>query len=101
MIHEKLSSHYITHYFFFSIIIGNEIMLTENIISLDAKRLKAQIHFEVNNRQPILRPCDRDLYPQVKIECFQDLTNYQCGDTIEVDVVELQSSNGQSYFYSY
>jgi len=49
----------------------------------------------------MLLPCDSELYPSVKIECFKDLNGYQAGDTLEVEVVEMQSSNGQSYFYSF
>ncbi|PKF62705.1 hypothetical protein CW745_04600 [Psychromonas sp. psych-6C06] len=76
-------------------------MMTENIIALQAMRLEAQIFFELDKRKVMLRPCDSDLYPEVKIECFKDLKDYQAGDTIEVEVVAMQSSNGQSYFYSY
>lgn len=76
-------------------------MMTENIISLSTIRLDAQICVDHDSRKPLLRPCDSELYPAVKIECFKDLGNYQHGDTIEVDVVEMQSSNGRSYFYSY
>ena len=76
-------------------------MLPENIIAVSSIRLKAEICVELEHRKPLLRPCDSELYPQVKIECFKDLAQYQAGDTIEVDVVEMQSSNGQSYFYSY
>lgn len=80
---------------------GEKVMMTENIIALESLRLKAQIFFENNNRKTSLRPCDTELYPEVSIECFKDLKGYQAGDTIEVDVVALQSSNGRSYFYSY
>ncbi len=76
-------------------------MMTENIISVESLRLKAQVFFERNKRQTTLRPCDSDLYPEVSIECLKDLREYNQGDMIVVDVVQLQSSNGHSYFYSY
>lgn len=76
-------------------------MMPENIISLASMRLEAEICVELDSRKPLLRPCDSELYPAVKIECFKDLSGYEAGDTIEVEVVEMQSSNGQSYFYSY
>lgn len=76
-------------------------MNTENIIALSSLRLKAEICFEVDKGKPLLRPCDSELYPAVKIETFQDLNGYQSGDTIDVDVVKMESSNGQSYFYNY
>lgn len=80
---------------------GNEIMMTENIISLESLRLKAQIFFESDKRKTSLRPCNTERYPEVSIECFRDLDGYKAGDTIEVDVVAMQSSNGRCYFYSY
>lgn len=76
-------------------------MMPENIISLESMRLKAQIFFERDKRKTSLRPCNTELYPEVSIECFKDLEGYQAGDTIEIDVVAMQSSNGRSYFYSY
>ena len=76
-------------------------MMPENIIALESLRLEAQICFETKKGQPTLLPCDSELYPAVKIECFKELNDYKQGDTIEVDVVAMQSSNGQSYFYSY
>lgn len=76
-------------------------MMTENIISLESLRIKAQVCFELDKRKTSLRPCDTDLYPQVNIECFKDLREYELGDTLEIDVVAMQSSNGHSYFYSY
>jgi len=76
-------------------------MMTENIICIESLRLKAKVFFENNKRQTTLYPCDSDLYPEVSIECLKDLGEYKQGDTIEVDVVQMQSSNGHSYFYSY
>ena len=76
-------------------------MMSENIIAIDSLRLKAQIFFEANKRKTSLRPCDSELYPEVSIECLKDLREYNQGDLIEVDVVQLQSSNGHFYFYSY
>jgi hypothetical protein len=76
-------------------------MMTENIISLESIRIKAQVCFELDKGKISLRPCDTDLYPAVNIECFKDLRGYELGDTLEVDVVAMQSSNGRSYFYSY
>jgi len=76
-------------------------MMTENIIALESLRLEAQICFDKNKGKPTLLPCDSELYPAVTIECFKDLKGYEQGDKIEVDVVAMQSSNGQSYFYSY
>jgi len=74
-------------------------MMTENIIALSSLRLQAKVCLE--KRKPMLLPCDSELYPSVKIECFRDLNEYQAGDTLEVEVIEMQSSNGQSYFYSF
>ena len=76
-------------------------MMDNNIIALEALRLEAQIFFETDKRKLMLRPCDSELYPAVTIECFRDLNDYEQGARIEVDVVAMQSSNGQSYFYSY
>lgn len=74
-------------------------MMTENIIAIEPLRFKAQIFFEENKRKTSLYPCDKDLYPEVRIECFKNRREYNQGDTIEV--VQMQSSNGHSYFYSY
>ena len=76
-------------------------MMTENIISLESIRLKAQVCLQAGKRKTSLKPCDTELYPQVNIECFQDLNDYKLGETIEVDVAVMQSSNGHCYFYSY
>jgi hypothetical protein len=76
-------------------------MIAENIISLESIRLKAQVYIGLDNRKTSLRPCDTDLYPEVNIKFHRDIREYKMGDTLEVDVVVLQSSNGHCYFYSY
>ncbi|TEW55955.1 hypothetical protein E2R68_02360 [Psychromonas sp. RZ22] len=77
-------------------------MRTENIIAIQSKTILAQVCYEEEKRKLKLRPCFSAKLPiNTKIECHKNLSQYNIGETIEVDLVEMVTSNGHSYLYSY
>lgn len=77
-------------------------MQLENIISIQPKIILAQVCYEEEKRKLKLRPCFSEKLPKnTKIECHRNLSNYNMGESIEVEIIELVTSNGHSYLYSY
>lgn len=77
-------------------------MQLEKVISLDSKKILAQVCFEVENKRIALHPCSGEGFSDnLHIECFQDLTNFVLGDLIEIEVIEMLTANGNAYLYSF
>lgn len=77
-------------------------MQSENIISIQPKKIFAQVCYEETKQKLKLRPCFSENLPKnTQIECQKNLSVYDMGQTIEVEVVEMMTSNGHSYLYSY
>lgn len=75
-------------------------MQAENLFLLDSTKILAVVCFEIEKRMPSLRPFSDELFPQeIYIESAKDLTKYQLGEVIEVDVVEMQTDDGGAYLY--
>ncbi|WP_028866141.1 hypothetical protein [Psychromonas aquimarina] len=77
-------------------------MHSENIISLYSRKILAQVCFQAEKHRLSLRPCEGEALPETaNIECYKDLSEFTAGQRIEVEVIEMNSANGNSYFYSY
>lgn len=77
-------------------------MQLENVISIQPKTIFAQVCYEEKKRQLKLRPCFSEKMPiNTQIECHKNLSAYNLGETIEVELIEMITSNGHSYLFTY
>lgn len=77
-------------------------MQLENIISIQPKKILAQVCYEAELGKFKLRPCFSERLPaNTKIECHRDFSKHKIGETIEIELVEMLSSNGRSYLYGW
>lgn len=77
-------------------------MQLENVIAIHPKKIFAQVCYEERKRKLKLRPCFSEKLPiNTQIECHQNLSAFNIGDMIEVEIVEMITSNGETYRFSY